>query len=589
MHTFLISRLRHASLPELCCRARQVARAARIRRAARRGRLPFPVPDTRPEAILSLALPAFEPAVDPLAVEAVLSGKRFAFAGAGLRPETADEEDIRAVWEPARLQHLTLIFARLSTLQQGEEADRLARFARAELLAWLDGNPFPTGPHYRSAMECGLRIPVFFYALRLLDNLDAREFARISAAVWTHALWTEANLSLYSSLGNHTVCEAVGLVFAGAVFRDSPRGRRWLARGTGLLDRELTRQVLEDGGALEQSLSYHRFVLDLYWLTADFLGKNALHDTSGWKTRLRLGEEFLAAFSDDRGGYPLIGDSDDGHALAPGLFPARELPDSPRQGCRTFPAAGYTVLNAGGDARITFDHGPLGMPPLNNHGHADALSITLSVAGEALLVDPGTYRYNGVPLWRRYFKGTAAHNTVAVDALDQAVQQTGFIWSSPYGCQLLQAKETPLGYLVDAEHDGYRRLKEPVLHRRALLLAASDVLVVSDSFSGTGEHEFALHFHLHPQAVVTREKQCWSVARGKSRIWIRLFGEADLELLHGGEDSPLGWYAPSYGVRVPAYVLGCRKRGACRSVSFRTVIGWGSETDFSWLKEAYHD
>lgn len=587
MLTFLISRLRHASLPELCYRARQGMRTARIRRAARRGGT-FRVPETRPDAVLSLALPAFEPAVHPAMAEAVLAGARFAFAGEGLSPE-AEGEDIRAVWEPARLQHLTVVFARLCSVKDGDEAQRLSRFARAELLSWLDDNPFPAGPHYRSVMECGLRIPVFFYALRLLENLDGEEFARILAAVWTHALWTEANLSLYSSLGNHTVCEAVGLVFAGAIFRGSPRGRRWLARGIRLLDQELTRQVLEDGGALEQSLSYHRFVLDLYWLTADFLRKNDLYETAGWRPRLRLGEEFLAAFAGDQGGYPLIGDSDDGHALAPGLFPARELPDSPRQGCLTFPVAGYTVMNAGGGARITFDHGPLGMPPLNNHGHADALSLTLSVAGQDLLVDPGTYRYNGVPLWRSYFKGTAAHNTVAVDALDQAVQQTGFIWSSPYRCRVLQREETRLGYLVEAEHDGYWRLKEPVLHRRSVLLASPDTVVVSDSFSGAGEHDFALHFHLHPQAVAIREKRCWSITRGRSRIWIRLLGEAELELLRGGEDAPPGWYAPSYGVKVPASVLRCRKRGECRSTSFRTVIGWGSEPDLPWLQEAQHD
>ena len=66
-----------------------------------------------------------------------------------------------------------------------------------------------------------------------------------------------------------------------------------------------------------------------------------------------------------------------------------------------------------------------GMPPLYNHGHADALSITLSVGGKETLVDPGTYRYNGEPEFRKYFKGTRAHNTVTIDGLDQAVQETG--------------------------------------------------------------------------------------------------------------------------------------------------------------------
>ena len=82
-----------------------------------------------------------------------------------------------------------------------------------------------------------------------------------------------------------------------------------------------------------------------------------------------------------------------------------------------FKDSGYTIIKIINNFTFTFDHGPLGMAPLYNHGHADALSITLSKDDRPILIDPGTYRYNGVPEWRRYFKGTRAHNTVTIDAL----------------------------------------------------------------------------------------------------------------------------------------------------------------------------
>ena len=599
MFNFLLSRLKHASLPELTYRVRQTVRAGRFRRAVRSGALPFTAPEADPSVIRALALPTFHREAGAASVESILSGTRFTLNTdpetllrweaelAGRRQPAAAGEapnaDIRAVWEPARLQHVTLSLASLA--QRGEEGagERARSFARDELLRWLDANPFLAGPNYRSAMECGLRIPVFFYALKLLANLDDSAFRRVSDAAYAHASWTEANLSLYSSLGNHTVCEAVGLVFAGAMFRGSARGRLWLARGIALLRQELARQVLDDGGPLEQSLSYHRFVLDLYWLTVDFLEGSALHDCSDWKPRLRQGEAFLTAFSDCAGRYPSLGDSDDGHALAPGLAPAREGGECRQPGVRTFAAAGYTVVNEEGGLRLTFDHGPLGMPPLNNHGHADALSLTLSLGGAELLVDPGTYRYNGEPSWRRYFKSTSAHNTVTVDGVDQAVQETGFIWSNPFGCRVLRRAEVEAGYLVEAEHDGYRRLPEPVLHRRAILYAAPGALVVRDSFSGAGEHDFALHFHLHPDAAVSLEDGWWYIGRGGRRIWLTLLDGCHLELLQGELDPLLGWHAPAYGSKVPAGVLRCLKRGACRSVSFRTVIGWGDAPDNAWL------
>ena len=288
MLKFLMLRLKHASLPELCYRARQRARGAGIRRMVARRLLPLGIAPVSPEVLLGLALPVFRPEGSPAEVQGILSGERFTLntdrytlrqweaelsgrGGAG----GAGTPDIRAVWEPARLQHVTLLLAYLSGREEGENLPAVREFARQELLGWLDANPFLQGPHYRSAMECALRIPVFFYAMKLLDNLSPAESTRVGEAAYAHALWVEANLSLHSSRGNHTVCEAAGLVFGGAMFRDAERGRHWLARGIALLGEELVRQVLDDGGALEQSLSYHRFVLDLYWLTADFLERPA--------------------------------------------------------------------------------------------------------------------------------------------------------------------------------------------------------------------------------------------------------------------------------------------------------------------------
>lgn len=596
MINFLLSRLKHASLPELAYRVRQSARSARVRRALARGHIPFPMPQTDPRAVLELVLPTIQPAVSRGTVEEILAGGRFTLhsdevtlarwereLAAGRRQGEAAGADLRAVWEPARLQHVTLLLAYLAQQHDRDSLSRIEEFARDELLHWLDLNPFLSGPNYRSAMECGLRIPVFFYALKVLANLTPADFSRLSAAVYSQAWWIERNLSLYSSLGNHTVCECVGLVFAGAMFRHTRQGRLWLARGTALLRQELARQVLEDGGPLEQSLSYHRFVLDLYWLTMEFLEKNRLHDASDWKPRLIKGDEFLAAFSDATGCFPALGDCDDGQALAPGLFPRREPAGPQAPGQRAFPAAGYTLITGAQGLRVTFDHGPLGMPPLHNHGHADALSLTLSLAGEELLVDPGTYRYNGAPAWRRYFKGTAAHNTVTVDGLDQAVQETGFIWSSPFHCRVLRREQTEAGYLVEAEHDGYRRLPEPVRHRRALLYAAPGALVLRDSFAGSGEHDFALHFHLHPDTLVTREEGWWCLSRERSRIRLRLVQGDDFELLPGGgEEPPLGWHSPAYGIKRPAPLLRCRKRGGCAEISFRTVITLDDDPDRDW-------
>jgi hypothetical protein len=62
-------------------------------------------------------------------------------------------------------------------------------------------------------MERGLRIPVFFYCLKGLGSPAGAERLRLLTAMYEHGWLVFHRLSLYSSLGNHMVAEAVGLVF----------------------------------------------------------------------------------------------------------------------------------------------------------------------------------------------------------------------------------------------------------------------------------------------------------------------------------------------------------------------------------------
>lgn len=584
---FYLTRLRRSSPAELASRLKQAAMRYRTGRLARRGRLPCHVPSVAPQTVRTLAMPAFRGEVERIDVYRILAGFRFTLNSdpddisrceQGLRqrycPPTRSSDgqaDIRAVWEPARLQHVTLLIACLRQWPDAPEGAAIRSFARREILSWLSDNRFPLGPHYLSAMECGLRLPVFFYALKTLDNLSSGDAEAILTGIFLHAWWIERNLSLFSSLGNHTVCEALGLVVAGSIYRDTAEGRRWLKSGIDLLTSELPHQVLVDGGPAEQAFGYHRFVLDLFWLAIDFLEGNNLRRCDDFKARLLAGEGFLSSFSETGGGIPAKGDCDDGHAIAPGLYPHRLAPAEQRTPCRTFGTSGYTVLRGTGEALLTLDHGPLGMAPLYNHGHADALSITLSIAGIPFLVDAGTYRYNGVPSFRRYFKGTRAHSTVVVDGLDQAVQVTGFVWDEPFSGRLERTDLTEAGLVIEASHDGYVRLDNPVRHVRSIRSAPDGSWLITDHFQGSGLHTFELNFHFHPEVALSEQDGGWLAERSGHRLRIELQGGSFI--CHQGEESPpLGWYSPAYNAKVPAPVLQACRTGEAGQTQFVTLI-----------------
>ena len=571
----LIQRLKYASVAEVAYRLRQVALHRRLRRQIRNGGSPLKPPRVPAGNIDSLQMPhiALDKTLadghqfDNAAVRQFLQKWRYVFF-ADVRCGERNP-DIRSVWEEGRLQQP----ARRLLQPAADDTERQA--GRKAVLDWIRDNPFLLGPHYMSAMECGLRVPVFFYCLKAGPPLSDEERTILLRAIYEHAWWIERNLSLYSSLGNHTVCECAGLIFAGAVFRNHDSGRRWLGTGCRLLDRELAHQVLNDGGPVEQSLAYHRFVLDFYWLSADFLEQNRLHDCSDWKNRLEKGEIFLSYLSDNNGHFPSIGDGDDGYTIAPGLIPQRGSVKRPVDKIKTFPDSGFTAIRSTDDLLFTFNHGPLGMTPLCNHGHADALSITLSLQGQSMLVDPGTYRYNTAAAWRQYFKGTRAHNTVTIDGRDQADQETGFIWGEPYACTVLARKETPGGYYMKARHDGYRRLEKPVWHTRTLAWFPEEGFVTKDTFEGKGRHFFELNFHCHPDTTVLPGKDYWTIAYNDKQLFLASVSGDGFAAESGCDHSPFGWFSPAYGLKIPCTVLSCHREGSPRDVAFTTAI---------WLK-----
>jgi len=587
--SFYRTRLKRASLSELAYRLGQAGMHCRAGWLVRRGQVPCRIPSLDLPHIASLNMPAFRGNVERMDVDRILAGFRFNLNTDPDAISRCEQElrqqycpsllsiggqvDIRAIWEPARLQHVTVLFAWLQQHPDDSDSVCIKEFASSEILGWLTENPFLYGPHYLSAMECGLRLPVFFYALKILDNLSSGDAEAILTGIFLHAWWIERNLSLFSSLGNHTVCEALGLVVAGSICRDTAEGRRWLKIGIDLLTSELPHQVLVDGGPAEQAFGYHRFVLDIYWLAVDFLENNNLWRCDDFKARLLAGEGFLFSFSETGGDIPAKGDCDDGHAIAPGLSPHRISSAVTRHIYRSFITSGYTVLRGTGEALLTLDHGPLGMAPLYNHGHADALSITLSIRGIPFLVDAGTYRYNGVPSFRRYFKGTRAHSTVVVDGLDQAVQVNGFVWDEPFSGRLERTDLTEAGLVIEASHDGYVRLDNPVRHVRSIRNAPDGSWLITDLFQGTGLHTFELNFHFHPEVALSEQDGGWLAERSGHRLRIEL-QNGSFSCHQGEESPPLGWYSPAYNEKVPAPVLQACRTGEAGQTQFVTLISF---------------
>jgi hypothetical protein len=457
--------------------------------------------------------------------------------------------DARVIWEPSRLQHLVS----LALIARGGEEPRSSFAAgciEAQLLSWLEANPPLTGVHYVSAMECALRLVAVCHALDL-----ARGRISAASAVWrllpgfvrTHAGLVARRLSLFSSLGNHTIAECTGLIYAGYLFAEFPEARRWRETGVALLATAAGGQILDDGGGAEQAFWYHAFVVDLCGLAERLIRAHGDLPPAALTAAVVRGREFLAAFADAPARLPDIGDRDDGYALSPHL--RLSWPDrAAERRLRVFRTSGYTQVPLGADAALLFDHGPLGMAPAHGHGHADALAVLLSVQGRAVLADAGTYGYGVDPVWRRYFRGTPAHNTVTVDDSDQAVQETPFQWRAPYRARLVHLEERSGGRVMAlACHDGYAH--DGVVHWRALVADPGIGVAVIDCLAGAGQHAFCANWHCATGVQQAGAENRFLLTGAKA---LSLEVEGGAVSLRAGALAPLaGWIAPIYGVKAP--------------------------------------
>ncbi|HEX4750163.1 MAG TPA: alginate lyase family protein [Bryobacteraceae bacterium] len=299
---------------------------------------------------------------------------------------------------------------------------------------------------------------------------------------------------------NHVFADGVALAAAG-MFYDDPLANRWLNKGVDLLRNQIAEQVLEDGGHYERSPMYHALILEslLDLLNISLVYELPLEaDRALWRGTSSGMLRWLEMMTHSDGRIAFFNDSVFGVAPEPEcLFDyAARLDIQPSEDCGQR-ESGYVRLESG-DQILVFDAAPLGPDHQPGHGHADCLSFELSCGSRRVFVNSGisTYERGAERLWQR---GTAAHNTVRVDEQNQSEVWSAFrVARRARPFDLKTDGET----FVEAAHDGYQRLPNPVIHRRRVDLGNRQ-LIITDRIEGSGSHRVELFFHLHPEASPT--------------------------------------------------------------------------------------
>ena len=512
--------------------------------------------------------------------------------------------DCKQVWEPNR-HHQLVVLARAHRAS-GER--RYAEAVGEQLDSWLEQNPFGMGMNWRSPLELGIRLINWVWTIDLIRNsgvIEGELKCRLMNAVYRHVWDIMRKLSRASSANNHLIGEVAGAFIATSYFRGMKNAPRWRRRCREILQEEIFRQTHDDGGNKEQAVGYELFVLQFFLLSglvARWSGED--FPPPYWSAVERM-FEYIGALSEGGENVPMYGDCDDGYVLDLGCghhdfrawlsvgailfgrgdfkawsggyseparwllgrdgrekFEAIHVPDDDRIRSRAFGESGCYLLQCGRrdeDDRISvlFDCGPLGFGALAGHGHADALSLALRAFGKDVLVDPGTYDYFTYPEWRSYFRSTRAHNTVVIDAKDQSEMLGPFLWGRRASARCIEWKPDEFGGLVVGEHDGYRKLRDPVIHRRTLRLdSRKRELTIRDDIIAKGCHDLEVRLHLAEHCALGPDgDNRFTIDVGPGSVTMALDPRLSVETLHGSEDPIGGWVSRGYHQKTPSTTL----------------------------------
>ena len=515
-----------------------------------------------------------------------------------LNPEIGDH---KVIWELNRHQHWMQL-GRAAWLT-GE-----ARYPKAivdQFESWLAANPPLVGVNWASMLEIAFRAISWTWALHALLGVGRRESDVGRSSPWlvdmliaidrqlTHV---ERHLSYYFSPNTHLTGEALALYVVGTALPELSAAARWAQTGRRVLLDEIERQILPDGGHAERSTHYQRYTLDFYLLatqTARLAGEtDAAPRFEDAAHRLAI---VTRAMADIDGRLPLIGDDDGGTlwpiagracndvrdslAVAAVVLNEPDLaawgipeeafwiaaPSAAAERLTAFAEApavkkadttstllgetGYFVARGTDGSHAVLDVGPHGYRNCG-HAHADALSLTLSIDGRPLLIDPGTSTYTMDPALRDRLRTTASHNTVTIDGRSQSVPAGPFHWQSTADARVISRRNTPAFDVIEAAHDGYA----PLRHRRTLVRTShAGWLVVDFITGGTGRHTAAAQWHFDPAWQVEHVGGAVRAATDSGDIaWVLTAG-GDTTLLRGSAEG--GWCAPVYGQLVPTATM----------------------------------
>lgn len=521
----------------------------------------------------------------------------------------AEVGDSKITWELNRHQHLVTLAKAYLLTQESRYAEELFRL----WYDWRKQNPYPIGINWASSLEVAFRSLSWIWIHHLLQSTTVmpQSFPNdLTVALALHGRHIETYLSTYFSPNTHLLGEAVALFFLGTLYSGMRNADRWKTKGWEIIQQEAMRQVQDDGMHFEQSVHYHVYALDFFLHARILAGLNQVPVSAEFDKTIVKMLEALCTLG-QAGTLPHLGDDDGGRVFDPARNRVEHLRDPLSTGailfergdfkaagtlceetlwllgkegtdrfdslaataCKARPALTasgiYVMADCARSQQLVLDAGSLGTGRAG-HGHADALSLNVSMGGREFLTDPGTFSYVSADIDRNRLRGTRAHNTLQIDGLDQAEPDGPFAWRRLPRVNVETWQNGQTFDLLVANQSAHQETPKAGSHQRTIFYLKSRFWFVRDVVTGAGERQLDLFWHFQPGIGILQTMAPGSfVIHGLAEDQcLALLAPEDQDSQNRIEED---YWSPSYGKVMSSLTLRISQNGALPS-EFATML-----------------
>lgn len=362
------------------------------------------------------------------------------------------------------------------------------------IVNWIVNNPCPHGDGWHP-YTISLRITnwISTYGIFIEEiNNDISFKNQIIESLYTQYSYLQKNLEK-DVLGNHYFENIKALIIGSTFFGEEQVKYKFIKE----LLKQLEEQILEDGMHFELSPMYHKIILeDLIKITMWLKNESVYAKLREYINKMI---DVMYSFEEGFGKTPAFNDSTDGISKTYDclLETCKKDFDLTPKFIDSFNASGYYILR-NAQYKLIFDCGEICPSYLPAHGHCDALSYELSIEGIPILVNSGTYQYEGGE-WRNHFRKTKAHNTVMIGDREQSQ----FWGSFRVANRISDVKRCRFNYKGLSFISGAYKTYFGAKHTRYIGEIDENVVLVLDKVEAKASEEVKSYVHLNPDTKVS--------------------------------------------------------------------------------------